>query len=58
MYYIVDELRSKLIKFFIAVSRQEYSVITLIETWLHSHIPNAELFNRNCQIYRKADTLI
>ena len=47
------ELRFKLIEFSIAVSREENSVISLIETWLHSHISDAELFNRIYQIYRK-----
>ena len=50
-YQNVGGLRSKLNEFFI-VSQEDYSVITLTETWLHSHISDAELFNGNYQIYR------
>ena len=52
-YQNVGGLRSKLSEFFIVVSQEEYSVITSTETWLHSHISDAELFNGNYQIYRK-----
>ena len=52
-YQNVGGLHSKLSEFFIAISQEEYSVMTLTGTWLYSQLSNAQLFNRNYQIYRK-----